>query len=86
MFLRRWRWTVRFSPRPADRVAALRAAFHAAITDPAFIADAERIKIEINEVDSNAVVEIIEAAYAMPPEVVQAANDAMNLSGTTRGN
>lgn len=71
---------------PADRVAALRAAFHAAMTDPAFIADAERIKIEINEVDSNAVVEIIEAAYAMPPEVVQAANDAMNLSGTTRGN
>jgi tripartite-type tricarboxylate transporter receptor subunit TctC len=34
---------------PAERVAALRAAFHAAMSDPAFIAQAEKENLEIGE-------------------------------------
>ncbi len=70
---------------PADRVAALRVAFHAAITDPAFVAAAERIRIEVNEVDSDTLIGLLTAAYAMPPPIVEAARDAMNLSGSTAG-
>jgi tripartite-type tricarboxylate transporter receptor subunit TctC len=71
---------------PADRVAALRAAFHAAMNDPAFIANAEKTKIEIKEVPHDRVEAIIAKAYAMPPDVVSAANSAMNLTGAATGN
>jgi tripartite-type tricarboxylate transporter receptor subunit TctC len=71
---------------PAERVAALRAAFHAAMNDPAFIAEAKKVNIEIKEVDHLRVAEIIRTAYAMPPEVVRAANSAMNLTGAAAGN
>jgi hypothetical protein len=70
---------------PADRVALLRAAFHAAINDPGFITDAANVHIEIAEIESERVVEVLSRAYAMPPEVVQAANEAMNLTGAARG-
>lgn len=70
---------------PAGRVAALRAAFHEAMNDPGFIADAATLQIEINETSAERVIEILEAAYAMPPEVVAAANRAMNLTGASAG-
>jgi hypothetical protein len=70
---------------PADRVAALRTAFHAAMNDPGFIAAAASVQIEIRETSSERVLEVISAAYAMPSEVVQAANSAMNLTGTNLG-
>ena len=70
---------------PADRVAVLRAAFHAAMNDPEFIAAAASVQIEIKETSSERVREVIAAAYAMPPEVVQAANSAMNLTGASQG-
>lgn len=68
---------------PADRVAVLRTAFHEAINDPDFIADAARVQIEIKEISSDRVYEVLRRAYAMPPEVVQAANSAMNLTGAS---
>jgi len=67
---------------PAERVAALRAAFHAAITDPGFIADAAHQRLEIEENSGERVTDVIARAYAMPPEVIKAAKDAMNLSGS----
>jgi tripartite-type tricarboxylate transporter receptor subunit TctC len=70
---------------PADRVAVLRAAFHAAITDPKFLADAKRQQIEVKEISGEKVAELLNAAYAMPPDVVKAANEAMNLSGGASG-
>jgi tripartite-type tricarboxylate transporter receptor subunit TctC len=71
---------------PADRVAALRAAFHAAMNDPAFIADARRVNIEIKEVNHTRVEKVIADAYAMPADVVRAANSAMNLTGAATRN
>jgi tripartite-type tricarboxylate transporter receptor subunit TctC len=71
---------------PADRLAALRTAFHDAMNDPAFVANAKRVNIEIKEVAHTRVAEILRTAYAMPPEVVQAANSAMNLTGASAGN
>ena len=66
---------------PAERLAALRAAFHAAMNDAGFVAEAKRQHLDIDEVAGERVAAIIAAAYALPEEVVKAANDAMNLSG-----
>src|SRR5258707_14781811 len=66
---------------PADRVAALKIAFHAAMADPAFLADAKKQRIEVKEVAGEKVAKILSDAFGMPPDVVKAANEAMNLAG-----
>ena len=62
---------------PADRIGALKAAFHAAMVDPAFLADARKQRIEAKEVTGDKVAQILATAFSMPPDVVRAANDAM---------
>jgi tripartite-type tricarboxylate transporter receptor subunit TctC len=68
---------------PEDRLAALRKAFHDAVNDPRFIADAQKQQLEIDEVPGDKIAKVLERAFAMPPEVVKAANEAMNLSGAS---
>jgi tripartite-type tricarboxylate transporter receptor subunit TctC len=67
---------------PPERLAALREAFHAAMIDPGFIADAKRQRLEIDEVAGEKVAAIIATTFALPPDVVKAANDAMHLTGS----
>jgi tripartite-type tricarboxylate transporter receptor subunit TctC len=62
---------------PADRVAALKAAFHAAMADQAFLADAKKQRIEVKEVSGEKVAQLLATAFGMPPDVVKAANEAM---------
>jgi tripartite-type tricarboxylate transporter receptor subunit TctC len=66
---------------PAERVAALREAFHAAMNDPAFIAEAEKDHLEIQEISGLRVAQILNDAYAMPTEITKAATDAMSFTG-----
>ena len=68
---------------PAERVAALRAAFHEAMIDPDFIAEARRLNIEISEISGERLQKILEDSFALPPEVIKAANKAMNLTGAS---
>src|SRR5215469_18085068 len=70
---------------PADRVAALRAAFHAAMNDPAFLADAKKQRLEVKEISGDKVAQLLTNAYAMPPDVVKAANEAMGGTGGAGG-
>jgi tripartite-type tricarboxylate transporter receptor subunit TctC len=67
---------------PQDRLAALRTAYHEAMNDPGFIADANRIHIDIAEVGSDQIYTMISRAYAMPADVVEEARAAMNLTGS----
>ena len=60
---------------PPAIVAALRKAFHETMSDPGFVADANKANIEIEEVSGEKVAEIIADAYAMPPDVIKAANE-----------
>src|ERR687894_1007286 len=62
---------------PAERVAALREAFHRAINDPAFREEAAKQRLGIDEVSGEEVAEIIRAAYAMPPEIINSAKELM---------
>lgn len=66
---------------PADRVAALRKAFHETMADPGFIAEAAKEHLEIGEVSGEQVAKILDDAYAMPPEIAKAATDAMSAGG-----
>ena len=63
---------------PAERIAALRQAFADAFKDPAFQDEAKRVRIEIDYVSGEEVAGIITESYALPPDVVKAANDALN--------
>jgi tripartite-type tricarboxylate transporter receptor subunit TctC len=67
---------------PPAIVAALRTAFHAAMYDPGLVADAAKAHIDLDEVDGDKLARILARAYAMPPEIIKAANESMNLIGT----
>jgi tripartite-type tricarboxylate transporter receptor subunit TctC len=66
---------------PADRVAALRKAFKAAVEDPRFIEEAKKQKLEVDYVSGEKVAQIIESAFSFPPDIIKSANEVMSLSG-----
>ena len=68
---------------PPARVAALRKAFHAAMNDPGFIAQAEKQQLEIGEVTGSEVEQIVTDAFAMPPEIAKAAAAVMRAGGAS---
>jgi tripartite-type tricarboxylate transporter receptor subunit TctC len=70
---------------PSERVAVLRSAFHAAMNDPGFIAEAKKQHLEIAEVAGDRVAKTIADAYALPPDIVRAATEAMSVTGTRTG-
>lgn len=55
---------------PADRVAVLRRAFDAMVSDPMFRSEAERIKLLVTPMTGDEVSRRIADLYATPPEVV----------------
>jgi tripartite-type tricarboxylate transporter receptor subunit TctC len=69
---------------PADRMAALRAAFDGMVRDPEVKAMAARTKLEIVPISGKAVEALLKEAYATPPEIVRAAADATQRIGSTK--
>jgi hypothetical protein len=61
---------------PAERVAALRAAFAQTLKDPQFLTDAERMGIEVQHVGGEQIQQLVSAIYASPPEVIARAKAA----------
>jgi tripartite-type tricarboxylate transporter receptor subunit TctC len=62
---------------PAERLAALRRAFMDTMQDKAFLAEAEKIKLEITPVSGEAVQKLVAEIYATPPEIVKQAAQAV---------
>jgi tripartite-type tricarboxylate transporter receptor subunit TctC len=58
---------------PADRVAALRQAFAATLADPAFIAAAQKLQLEIDPLTGEAIEKLLAKAYAASKPIVQRA-------------
>ena len=58
---------------PADRVAALRAAFMATMADREFLDEARKTKIEITPVSGETVQKLVEDIYAQPAEIARKA-------------
>jgi tripartite-type tricarboxylate transporter receptor subunit TctC len=55
---------------PPERAKALRAAFWAAANDPALIAEADRMKLEVNPVSAEDVDALVARMYKAPPDVI----------------
>jgi tripartite-type tricarboxylate transporter receptor subunit TctC len=58
---------------PADRAAALREAFMATLKDPAFLAEADKLKLEVNPVSGEDVTRLVAELYATPKDIVEEA-------------
>ncbi|MGE5539395.1 MAG: Bug family tripartite tricarboxylate transporter substrate binding protein [Gemmatimonas sp.] len=54
---------------PQERVAALRQAFDKTMTDPAFIAEAQRQNLEVEPMTGEAIATLMKRVYASSPEV-----------------
>jgi tripartite-type tricarboxylate transporter receptor subunit TctC len=57
----------------ADRVAILRAAFEATLKDPAFLADAAKLQMEIDPLTGAQIQDLLKSAYSTPRPIVQRA-------------
>jgi hypothetical protein len=66
---------------PAERVAALREAFSATMTDRNFRAEADKTNLEINPVSGTEVEKLVKEVYATPPDVVAKAKAAAAAAG-----
>ena len=66
---------------PPDRAAALRAAFQAMVTDPAFLEDAGKIGIEISPIDGDTIVRLLERSMATPKPVIERYNKLAGDAG-----
>jgi tripartite-type tricarboxylate transporter receptor subunit TctC len=62
---------------PAQRVKLLRDAFNATMSDPAFRADIDKLRLTLDWVSGEEVAKSIAGAYAASPDVVAAAKETM---------
>jgi tripartite-type tricarboxylate transporter receptor subunit TctC len=61
---------------PADRVALLRQAFAATLADPAFLADAQRIGLDVDPLSGAALDDTVRALLATPSDLIAGAEAA----------
>ena len=66
---------------PAERVAALRRAFDAAMKDPQLLAEAERMHIEIAPIDGKGIQQIVTDIVTTPKPVIARVKAALGGSG-----
>jgi tripartite-type tricarboxylate transporter receptor subunit TctC len=62
---------------PADRVAALRAAFAATMKDPDYIAEGNRVRLDMNPLSAERVTQLVHATVHAPPNIVAKARAAL---------
>ena len=62
---------------PADRKAALVAAFDETMKDPEYLADAKKLDIDVNPVSGKELDELLAELYATPKDVVKKAGEAI---------
>ena len=62
---------------PAERVAALRKAFVAAMRDPATVAEAEKLGMDLGEMEGGEMEALVKKFYALPPSVIARAKQAL---------
>jgi tripartite-type tricarboxylate transporter receptor subunit TctC len=62
---------------PADRKAALVAAFDKTMKDPEYLADAQKLKIDVNPVSGADIDKLLAELYATPKDVVKKASEAI---------
>ena len=69
---------------PADRLAVLRAAFDATIKDPEFLAEADKLQMEIDPLSAAQIDRLLAGAYASPPSIVRQAAELIEPPGARK--
>lgn len=69
----------------ADRVALLRAAFDATMKDPAFLADAKKLKVEVDPISGEEVQKLIADVRGAPTSVTDTIRHALGLDKKKNG-
>ena len=62
---------------PKDRVVALRKAFGEMMNDAEFLAEAQKLDLDLDIMDGQQIDEVLGRAYAAPPNVIEAARQAI---------
>jgi tripartite-type tricarboxylate transporter receptor subunit TctC len=62
---------------PADRVATLRAAFRATMADPQFLAEAQKLNLDVDPIQGEELQTLVQRMLATPAATVAKAQDAM---------
>jgi tripartite-type tricarboxylate transporter receptor subunit TctC len=62
---------------PPERVATLRKAFMAAMTDPALIADAKRTNLDLEAMSGSDLQDLIASLYALPSGIIERAKQSL---------
>ncbi|HEY4133866.1 MAG TPA: tripartite tricarboxylate transporter substrate-binding protein [Alphaproteobacteria bacterium] len=62
---------------PKDRLEALRRGFDATMTDPDFVAEAAKLKVELQPVTGEKIQSLVQEMFTAPPEVVEMARKAI---------
>ncbi len=65
---------------PADRLAVLRNAFAATLADPAFLAEAKKIRFAIEPMSADDVAQIVHETVHAPPDIIAKAKAAMVMT------
>jgi tripartite-type tricarboxylate transporter receptor subunit TctC len=63
---------------PADALKILRAAFDATMTDPQFLAEAEKLRIDVAPLSGAKVQEVVQKLYQSPKDIIEKAREAIN--------
>jgi tripartite-type tricarboxylate transporter receptor subunit TctC len=69
---------------PPERVAALRRAFDATMKDPAFLAEAEKLSLEVSPMTGEEVQALVGELAKTPPEIVQRVRAALESPTANR--
>ncbi len=70
-----------FRRRPGSRVNHMRRAFDATMKDPAFLADAEKAKVDVDAMTGEQVAKLVDEAMMTPKDVVARIRDALASGG-----
>jgi tripartite-type tricarboxylate transporter receptor subunit TctC len=62
---------------PPERVAALRKAFMAALADPALLAEAEKMKLDVEPLSGNEMQTMVAELFAIPARIIERAKQAL---------
>lgn len=69
---------------PAERVAALRKAFSASVADPAFVAESDKLGLDLFPSDGKQVTAMVRTLVNTPPAIIEKAKQAMAVGNTLK--
>jgi tripartite-type tricarboxylate transporter receptor subunit TctC len=65
---------------PPERVAAIRSAFNAALKDPDLLAEAQKLRVDVDGLDATEMQKLVDGLFKAPPDVVSKAREILGTN------